>query len=764
MLQPLSFVRRLPYHHKLKLYLLVLSIFPVLLLGLLSASLAGKSVQEESERNQKVILKQVEHQLDTLLKNLAFTSLQMAADRTIEKSLRLGIAQNDPVRLETTLDMKEVVRQYRSYSGTPIHVSLVYNRFGQVYGSHLGLLPLQEFPFYDLIKHAVPKYDGAIVIPPYSRAGQEDFLMLRPVPVGSPDIDGWVVLHIDPQQIYEAFRAADPGVNRRLMILDEEGRIMLSNRLEDIGSRLPTASGLYAYWTKPTKANAVYRLDGTDYHLSSETSSFNGWTYIAMTPVRDITHKADVIRFVSWGIAAALASVWALLALLGTKRLYLPIRRLAFKIPGGPEPGGDGLQALDGYVDRVVQANTQLRRQLGDQLPSLQETLLVQLMRGELGEKELRDRAAAYGLAVPEGRFYLGVVAIDDYPAFRRRYSARDRALLQYALAKLAGEVCAGLPACLPAAPEPGQLVLLLRSELPEPEAGEQLDRLLAALREQAGILLRLQVTAARSDAAWPLGAIGRGLQGTLSRLRYRVPEGSRLAEAPGSDASAAAMRAFHAVYLARKQEVLAAIAEGRLSDAEEAFRALLGEAPGYLAGEEGLMSLLGCLLGEIERFYAEGGQSLPDIAGNRLYEAVASAASLEALGSAFEQELFPALRSHLEQADDTRRRQLVARAVACIHEQFAADLSLTLIAERCGCSPTQLSRMFKEEVGTTFVDYVIGYRIEKAKEWLVHSDMPIREITDRLRYATTQNFTRIFKQMTGLPPGQYRERYRGSV
>ncbi|MGN7384690.1 DNA-binding transcriptional regulator AraC [Chlamydia abortus] len=60
------------------------------------------------------------------------------------------------------------------------------------------------------------------------------------------------------------------------------------------------------------------------------------------------------------------------------------------------------------------------------------------------------------------------------------------------------------------------------------------------------------------------------------------------------------------------------------------------------------------------------------------------------------------------------------------------------------------------------FSTFLIEIRIEQAKEWLIHTDLPIKEIAERLRYTTVHNFTRIFKKMTGTPPGQFRNQYRG--
>jgi AraC-like DNA-binding protein len=90
-------------------------------------------------------------------------------------------------------------------------------------------------------------------------------------------------------------------------------------------------------------------------------------------------------------------------------------------------------------------------------------------------------------------------------------------------------------------------------------------------------------------------------------------------------------------------------------------------------------------------------------------------------------------------------------------------DISQQQLADLVGLSPTQLSRLFKEQMNVTYADYLIQYRMEKAKHWLEYTDMPIKTIAERLRYTTVQNFTRIFKQVVGVPPAQYRKQLRGA-
>jgi AraC-like DNA-binding protein len=53
-------------------------------------------------------------------------------------------------------------------------------------------------------------------------------------------------------------------------------------------------------------------------------------------------------------------------------------------------------------------------------------------------------------------------------------------------------------------------------------------------------------------------------------------------------------------------------------------------------------------------------------------------------------------------------------------------------------------------------------YRLQVAKDWLINTDMTIKEIAERLQYSNSHNFIRSFRKSEGITPGQYRVKYRG--
>ena len=67
------------------------------------------------------------------------------------------------------------------------------------------------------------------------------------------------------------------------------------------------------------------------------------------------------------------------------------------------------------------------------------------------------------------------------------------------------------------------------------------------------------------------------------------------------------------------------------------------------------------------------------------------------------------------------------------------------------------LGQKFKKDTGRTFHDYLNEYRIEQAKELLSKTNMKIFEVSESIGITNSQYFSRIFKEMTGRTPNEYR-------
>ena len=100
----------------------------------------------------------------------------------------------------------------------------------------------------------------------------------------------------------------------------------------------------------------------------------------------------------------------------------------------------------------------------------------------------------------------------------------------------------------------------------------------------------------------------------------------------------------------------------------------------------------------------------------------------------------------------------VVSKAKAYILENFCKDISLDDVSREVNVSPYYFSKLFKEEAGENFIEYLTRLRIMKAKELLPDPQVSIKEISIQIGYGDPNYFSRIFKKQTGMTPREYRE------
>ena len=96
-----------------------------------------------------------------------------------------------------------------------------------------------------------------------------------------------------------------------------------------------------------------------------------------------------------------------------------------------------------------------------------------------------------------------------------------------------------------------------------------------------------------------------------------------------------------------------------------------------------------------------------------------------------------------------------VARAY--IDEHYTADIVLADVAAASNISSSRLSGLFKKETGSSVMAYRNELRLVKAAQLLLHSNLRIADIGDRVGYSEQAFFSRIFRKHLGMSPRQYR-------
>jgi len=146
-------------------------------------------------------------------------------------------------------------------------------------------------------------------------------------------------------------------------------------------------------------------------------------------------------------------------------------------------------------------------------------------------------------------------------------------------------------------------------------------------------------------------------------------------------------------------------------------------------------------------------------------FEDVAHAATVPEGGSAGEpNEPGSYVVSALQRIRDERERRTLTvldRAKRYIRERYTKDLSLEEVAEHVHLNPYYFSKVFKQQVGDSFIDFLTRLRIDKAKELIAEGRLSLKEICFEVGYRDPNYFSRVFKKVTGLTPTEYRQQER---
>ncbi len=116
-----------------------------------------------------------------------------------------------------------------------------------------------------------------------------------------------------------------------------------------------------------------------------------------------------------------------------------------------------------------------------------------------------------------------------------------------------------------------------------------------------------------------------------------------------------------------------------------------------------------------------------------------------------------PAEGSALSRIPQGPQSLVLRRAQEFIAAHYAESLSLEQVAEHVALSPTYFSRIFKQVMGCTFVEYLTRVRLEEARRLLRTTTLSLAEISYAVGYQSPNYFSEVFKTVEGMTASAYR-------
>lgn len=110
----------------------------------------------------------------------------------------------------------------------------------------------------------------------------------------------------------------------------------------------------------------------------------------------------------------------------------------------------------------------------------------------------------------------------------------------------------------------------------------------------------------------------------------------------------------------------------------------------------------------------------------------------------------------HVEKRSEDRSIDTIKAVKAYVREHLSDDLTLDHVSEQVFISSKYLSKIFKEETGVAYSEYVTNLRMERARELMTQRDMTVEQVANTVGYRTPAYFIKKFKEIHGCTPKNF--------
>lgn len=558
-------------------------------------------------------------------------------------------------------------------------------------------------------------------------------------------------------------QAIQTGEDSSVIILNRQGELIYSNYPEESLLTPGQITSTLASITEGREQTGILSLKKLDSHaapakLIYAVSDYNNWIYMTLLNQQEISGALKLTKFGIITMSAVLMLLISVVAYILAVFFTRPIRQIKKSLSIDEQAASKNeIETIIQSIDTIVTEKESMESFLKAEMPQLETQLITNLFRNRVSAEELAARLPQLGYRQMNDSVFVTMLIQLDHLG-EREASKKDILLL--AVNKLVEEQISASQRMLPIIlNDKTQATILRFIGKSEQEIRHQLLEQATILMKNARDYLKVSISIGLSKTYSSLLESKEACEMSKLALHHRLNLGKEsiiFYEDISMVVSGPVMLHYP---MELESQLFDAI---RLGDEEQVSRTLylllaemMKKNKNSLNFEVALVRFVSNLI-ELEQLL--GIEVLLKQDNYTLYHVLLETRNPEEVERMLVEEIiFPMVRS-MKDKTNKQFRSLSEQIAVIVRSEYDQELTLEQIGERLHYNPNYLSNIFKKEFGTTFSDYLMHYRLEMAKKWLVETDMTIREIAERLQYHKPQNFIRSFRKKEHVTPGEYRK------
>lgn len=755
------------YLLRLLAFSFLLGVLPVVIVGIISSSVATRDLMDKVNEGNMQWLTQTQMRVELMLKSIENSATQFANSPQVKKAMKASYSLAD---FEQLRDLSESLYNLQS-NDVVITQAYLINLKHNWFINLNSVKPFDEmtnsteFQEYANEPKSIYWKNGMV----HSETPVDTITLVHKIPM-LPQTDkpqGLVVVHISASDIREAL-ITDHSSSRNY-ILDHTGADILAT--SEVREKYGEINRVIAdkLGVEPENKHGLFhtRLGSKEVAVIYRSSGYNGWTYVSVMSISKLISETGKITQLTLIVCVSILLIVLAVAFYGSRRMYRPIQHLLDVAKGmnhhgnaqSSQPRNDDLEFIKVSMLSLANSRNQLEQQILNQAGHLKEFFVLKLFTGQLSENDYLFRSEMYGF--PTDWKYLGVLALQIDNLQQSKYQEQDRELLLYAVNNIAQEVLPSRFRFTPILLNQSQVTLVATDAEDPAEVRDTLYQAAVSIKTNAEHCLKIQVSIGISKPYVSLTSTVRAYGESLSALKSRINLGPDIIiHYEDIEKNAGGDNYVYTHLRVLEEQIVYALREMQQDKAVELLRLYLNA----LLHKEGSLHehyiLLLQLISRILQIVQDQGIPIKTVFGDEgEVQQLLHLQTREEIQHWFESRLFAPLIQVLSDKSEMQYVKIADKLVRMIQERYDQEITLEACAEELNYHSIYLSRVFKKEIGSTFSEYLSDYRMKMAKVMLETTDLKISEIGERIQYKNISAFIRSFRKMYHVTPGKYRER-----
>lgn len=392
---------------------------------------------------------------------------------------------------------------------------------------------------------------------------------------------------------------------------------------------------------------------------------------------------------------------------------------------------------------------------LRENLPAMRNRCMKAYMNGEMDLTEFIQRAEVLGISLGEQGYRMIICCIDYYYQLLAN-GERETALLKYAISNVAEELFGRIGAVSTGDEGDARLMFLVNSGEGIKEVARSAKELQFYMRKHYGISVSVGIGNLVNEPEQLMLSYRKASEALEERIKQGSSQVITREDETGEKMKPKPLLITQAEEENLKDAIQMLDRKLIYDTLEEIFRIyILGQKTGRKPAEQLCMYLILIALREAERYSLDGNQVLGK---NYLYYNEISKYETAQDLEIWMKDIYSSVLRAVESRRSSKYKGIVASGIAYAREHFTEALPVAEVADAVFVTPNYFSKLFKEETGENFTEWLNKYRIEMAKQRIEQEpETKIYSIAEETGFSDYKYFAYIFKKYTGFTPTSYR-------